>query len=391
MKWPTVKLGEVCNIIAGGTPKRSVQSYWGGSIPWVKISDMRAGEIVSTDECISEEGLNNSAAKLLPAGTVLISIFATIGRTACLKIQATTNQAIVGVIPKDHTSFDLHFLEYCLAHKADELKRKARGVAQDNINGSVLKATEIPLPPLSEQKRIAGILDAADALRAKRREALAQLDTLLQSTFLDLFGDPVTNPKGWEVKRLGDIAILENGDRSSKYPSGPEILEEGILFLSTKNIKNSQLILDTCQFISQQKFESLSRGKLQRYDLVITLRGTLGSCAVFDCNHNTGFINAQILILRSKETIHHVYLHSLIISAPMCDHFAQLATGAAVKQLTGKQIGNLPIPLPPLPLQQRFAAIVEQVEAQKTLMRAQLTELDTLFAALQQRAFNGEL
>ena len=264
-------------------------------------------------------------------------------------------------------------------------------VTVKHLSVKKLNEIKIPLPPLSEQKRIAGILDAADALRAKRREALAQLDTLLQSTFLDLFGDPVTNPKGWEVTRLGDTAILENGDRSSKYPSGTEILEEGILFLSTKNIKNSELILDTCQFISQQKFESLSRGKLQRYDLVITLRGTLGSCAIFDCDHNTGFINAQILILRSKETIHHVYLHNLIISAPICDHFAQLATGAAVKQLTGKQIGNLLIPLPPLSLQQRFTAIVEQVEVQKARMHAQLTELDTLFAALQQRAFNGEL
>jgi type I restriction enzyme S subunit len=259
-----------------------------------------------------------------------------------------------------------------------------------HVNRGEFLATTIPLPPLPEQKRIAGILDTADALRAKRRESLAQLDTLLQSTFLDMFGDPVTNRMGWKTFPLLKIADLENGDRSSNYPSGPEVVDEGILFLSTKNIADYHLSLDECQFITQDKFDSLSRGKLQRHDIVITLRGTLGSCAVFDCRFDTGFINAQLLIIRSRQ-VQPLYLHSLLRSHSMRDHFARSATGVAVKQLTAKQIGALVIPLPPLDIQHRFAAIVESVERQKTRLRAHLAELDKLFSSLQSRAFNGEL
>ena len=225
MSWPTVTLGDTCDIIAGGTPKRSEQSYWGGDIPWVKISDMLQDRIIKTDEAITQAGLDNSSTKLLPPGTLLVSIFATIGRTAVLECEAATNQAIVGVIPKKEGQFHNRFLEYNLQHKTTELKHKARGVAQANINGSILKATKVPLPPLAEQKRIAGILDAADALRAKRRDSLAELDTLLQATFLDMFGDPVSNPMGWEACRLGDqIEVLTDYHANGSY----KILKEHV-------------------------------------------------------------------------------------------------------------------------------------------------------------------
>jgi type I restriction enzyme, S subunit len=227
-------------------------------------------------------------------------------------------------------------------------------------------------------------------LRAKRRESLAQLDTLLQSTFLDMFGDPVTNPKGWDEVPLLSIAELENGDRSSNYPSGPDVIEQGVLFLSTKNIVDYHLALDECQFISQEKFDSLSRGKLRRNDIVITLRGTLGSCAVFDCQYETGFINAQLLIIR-PHGVDTQFLHGLLRSQPMRSYFARTATGVAVKQLTGKQIGALAIPVPPNDLQHRFAAIVESIKQQKARYLAYRVELDTLFAALQDLAFHGEL
>ncbi len=302
------------------------------------------------------------------------------------------NTSTIRFKPVDGVS-DLKFLRHWIDSRnfRVQISKLVTGSAQQNFGPSHLKATQIPLPPLAEQKRIAAILDAADALRTKRRESLAQLDALLQSTFLTLFGDPVENPMGWKVSSLRSFAELENGDRSSNYPSGPDVLDSGVLFLSTKNIYDNKLIFNNCQFISEKKFKSLSRGKLRRNDLVITLRGTLGSCAIFDCEFDTGFINAQIMIIRPSDRIISTYLHSLIVTDRMKRHFEELSTGVAVKQLTGKQIGGLAIPLPPLPLQQKFAAIVEAVERQKAAQRAHLAELDALFAALQHRAFRGEL
>jgi len=245
----------------------------------------------------------------------------------------------------------------------------------------------IPVPPLEEQRRIAAILDQAETLRTQRRQALAHLDTLTQSLFLDMFGDPVVNPKGFVITTLADVSKFENGDRSSNYPSGDDIKTEGVLFLSTKNIVASKLDLSKPQFITQEKFESLGRGKARSGDLIITLRGTLGSCCIFDCEEETAFINAQMMIIRPTAKVICRYLHSLLTSDEAKAHFDYIGRGAAVPQLTAGQLGELKVLLPPLPLQQTFATRIQAIESLKATHRAALAQLDALFASLQQRAF----
>ena len=139
-RWPTKLLGELCNVIAGGTPSRGHPEFYDGKIPWVKISDMLQGTVLRTEETISQLGLANSAAKLLPAGTILISIFATVGRTAVLGVEAATNQAIAGVIPKHMQTVSPAFLRLFLDYSVSDLIAKARGGAQLNINGKILKS-----------------------------------------------------------------------------------------------------------------------------------------------------------------------------------------------------------------------------------------------------------
>ncbi len=160
---------------------------------------------------------------------------------------------------------------------------------------------------------------------------------------------------------LGSVAELINGDRSSNYPSGDDIVQEGILFLNTKNISNNRLQLDDVNFISHGKFDSLGRGKLQKNDLIITLRGTLGSCCIFDGMYETGFINAQMMIIRTKEAVCEKYLLHYLIS--LNKYFKQIGSGSAVPQLTAKQLEDLKIPLPPLEEQKRITAILDKAEA----------------------------
>lgn len=395
MKWKKTDLGEVCTIIAGGTPKRSEPSFWEGEIPWVKISDMLQGRITKTEERITNEGLEQSAAKLLPAGTVLVSIFATIGRTATLGVQATTNQAIVGVIPKREDTFDLRFLEYCLENGAIDLKRRARGVAQANINGSVLKQLKIPLPPLEEQKRIAGILDAADRLRAQRRETLAQLDTLLQSTFLELFGDPVTNPKGWEVVKLGDnISIrggyaFKSGDILAKSDAGIPLIRIGEV--NRKEFDPRNMVKLPRSYLEKHPNYIVKRGQI-----VMSLTGTVGKDdygnAVFiDGSSDEYLLNQRVAEITPGDDIDPIYLVLLLAQPDVKRILTGRSRGVRQANISNKDVTNLRVPLPTLDLQRRFAAIVESVEKQKTRQRAHLAELDALFASLQSRAFNGEL
>ena len=390
MSWDSVAIGDLCKIIAGGTPKRSEARYWGGDIPWVKISDMLQGRITKTEESITEAGLNGSAAKLLPRGTLLVSIFATIGRTAVLEHDACTNQAIVGVIPKKPGKVDNRFLEYALQQKTIELNRVARGVAQANINGSVLKATHIPLPPLAEQKRIAAILDAADALRAKRRESLEQLDTLLQSTFLEMFGDPVTNPMGWDKSTVNEQFDLRNGVNFASDQKG-----RGILTVDVKNMYGGSALVDTGSVyrvaVKPNDEQILRGGDILFVRSSVKREGVGWACTFLPQDEQVTFCGFIIRARPLSDQFDSMFLVYYFRQGYVREQLISSAGQVAITNISQVNLGRLSIPTPPFELQQRFAAIVESVEQQKAAQRKHLEELDSLFASLQQRAFSGEL
>lgn len=171
-----VRLGDICEIQSGGTPARSKRDYWeNGTIPWVKISDIKGKHLENTEEFITDEGLKNSSAKVFPKGTILYTIFATLGETCILNIDAATNQAIAGITIKSD-GVHREYLYYYLSSLKSEVNQMGRGVAQNNINMSILRNLPIQLPPLDEQRRIAATLDKVTDLIAKRHQQLDKLD-----------------------------------------------------------------------------------------------------------------------------------------------------------------------------------------------------------------------
>ena len=212
----TVPLQQICDIQIGKTPSRSVPEYWGGELPWVTISDFAVGRIVTTTkERITRIGAANSGSKRIPRGTLLLSFKLSLGKRTISGCDLFTNEAIAALHILDHDAADRDYLYWVLG-SIDYDRLVDRAAKGKTLNKAKLKLLPIYLPPLAEQKRIAGILDAADALRAKRRETLAQLDTLIQSTFLDMFGDPATNPKGWMVTCVGDATQMGTGSTPSR-------------------------------------------------------------------------------------------------------------------------------------------------------------------------------
>lgn len=174
--WKWVRLGEIAKISAGGTPQRSIKKYWNGNIPWVKISDIpEHGLVLDTEEKITEEGLKNSSAKIFPRKTILFSIFATIAKVGILEIDAATNQAIAGIQIRNTKRADYKYLFYCLKNFGLSLFDVGRGMAQRNINQTILKNLKIPLPPLEEQKKIVAYLN-------RIRETVESLKKLQQRT-----------------------------------------------------------------------------------------------------------------------------------------------------------------------------------------------------------------
>ena len=220
-----VKLGDAITFRGGGTPSRDRAEFWADEIPWATVKDFKGLYLSEAQEAISSKGLASSASNLIPAGHVIIPTRMALGKAAINKIDLAINQDLRALIPK--MPIDSVYLLHAMLGLADEIQRNGSGATVKGITQAKLADMEIPLPPLAEQKRIAAILDAADALRAKRRAALAQLDALVQSTFLEMFGDPVTNPKGWDKLTLGKLAITKPNNgifrKNPEYSEGRDL------------------------------------------------------------------------------------------------------------------------------------------------------------------------
>jgi len=351
------------------------------------MSQSRSLEV--TKEAFSEKARRECNMKLVPAGTVLFSFKLSIGKVSIAARDLFTNEAIAALPVLDPSKLDTEYLARALEflNFSDAGNRAVMG---KTLNKAALKQIKIPLPPIAEQRRIAAILDQADALRRLCRQTASNLDALRQAIFHEMFGKAAASGR-FPASRLANLAELINGDRSSNYPSGSDIQQSGIPFLSTTNIKNGQLDLRSCNFITESKFSSLSRGKLMRKDIVVTLRGTLGQCALFDCEYETGFINAQMMIIRCSGDIMPRYLLEYLSLPSVQSRLKASNSGTAVPQLTAAQMKELEIIVPEIGSQEAFVKRLDHVDSLSRQCLAQSNEFDTLFASLQHRAFRGEL
>ena len=395
-RWPTVSLGELCSVTAGGTPARAVSSYFAGSIPWVKIGDMLQGEVSETEETITQSGLENSTAKLLPAGTVLISIFATIGRTAILGVDATTNQAIAGLTPYDPEILLPKYLRRYLDSTVEQLTSQARGVAQVNINSKILKEIEIPLPPPNAQRSVLEILDRSDELRAKRQQAITLLDDLARSIFLDMFGDPVSNMCRWPVAILGDLL---SGITSGKSPTCLDRSagdgEWGVLKLGaiTKCVYQPSANKALPSNISPDERYEVHPG-----DVLFSRKNTreLVAASAFVEETPTKLLLPDLIFrfeIRKDAPLIPRYLHKLLIQPSQRGKIQDLASGSAASMLniSKNRLSRVEIPLPPADLQREFSERIIMIERLIKSHHADLWELGRLFESLQARAFRNEL
>lgn len=387
-KWQKVKLGDVCEISSGGTPSRANYAYWQkGTIPWVKISDMNGRYIDKTEEMITQQGVDNSSAKLYKKGTLLYSIFASIGEVGILNIDATCNQAIAGLEPKYNIC--KNYVYYVLKALKHLVCKKGRGVAQNNINLSILKNIEIPLPPKDEQERIAKELDAVSDLLAKQKQLLTEQDTLIKATFYDMFGDTVTNDKGWTIEKLEKLGTCKNGINFNKE-------EQGIrcYLLNVGDFQNHS-VLDKITYFSEVVLKKMPDDDyfLKSGDIVFVRsngnKNLVGRCvAIYQQDNKVLYSGFCIRFRIKQDDITTKYLLYYFKD----DNIRKLLVGrgANIQNLNQKVLHQLNIPVPPLSLQQKFADIVEQIEAQKQKIKSAITKTETLFNALMAKYFDEE-
>ena len=372
-------LGEICEVISGGTPSRARKEFWeNGDIPWIKIGNLKGKYVNESDECITKLGLENSATKLLPRGTILYSIFATLGETGILSIEACTNQAIAGIIINDKMQVSTEYLYYFLKSKKKKVNNIGRGVAQNNINISMLKGFKILLPEYVIQCKMVDIFDKIENIIEMRKAELESLDKLVRARFVEMFGDPVKNTKGWQVKRLEELSIQINSGNTPKGGSSVYV-DEGIAFFRSQNVWKDRLEMEDIVYISNDTHVSMKRSSLKNGDILMTKTGrintensSLGRAALYVGEDDKANVNGHVYFIRLKPEVNNKFILRILVSVEYRDLIRSVCVGGIDKrQLNKEHIENFPIICPPDNLVDKYIELVGHIDKSKLLSVSQ--------------------
>ena len=383
MKWPTGALDSIAIL-----DRQSIHpSEADTATPYLGLEHLDGDGGINCVQTVGSAALKSNKFQFSDRHVLFGKLRPYLRKIAKPEFSGVCSTDIIPILPKAGVSRDYLYYFLRIPDTVNLATSRCSGVNLPRLRPTQLASFQVPLPPLAEQKRIAGILDAADALRAKRREVLAQLDTLLQSTFLDMFGDPVTNPMGWEVVSVGDeIDFLTSGSRGwAKYYA-----EDGDTFIRIQNLKGGQLELGDIAFVNAPESAEARRTRVAPGDVLLSITADLGRSAVVPDGIAKAHINQHLAILRFGR-LNPVFVSYQLASKGGQVQFDRLNREGVKAGLNFNDVKGIRLTNPPLSLQHRFAAIVESIERQRARQRAHLAELDTLFASLQSRAFRGDL
>lgn len=396
MSWPLVKLGELVTIKGGGTPSKKIEEYWNGDIPWASVKDLKSNEISKTVDTITELGVNNSATNVIPAGTILTATRMALGKFAINTIDMAINQDLKALFINDNKIVDRDFLIRFLESKAQFIDSEGKGATVKGITLDFLKSLEIPLPPLDEQKRIAAILDKADAIRRKRQQAIKLADDFLRSVFLDMFGDPVTNPKGWEVKPIKNGLKEVKSGWSAKGESFPcKEGEVGVLKISAvtsgvfKPLEN--------KFVKRELTEGKKLVFPSKGDLLFSRANTrelvAATCIVTESRKDVFLPDKLWKVTADSSLLLPEFLHFMIQQPRFKNSLTSQATGTSGSMLNiskAKFENSMGI-YPSIEMQAKFKAVFWKVNSLLEVINISSSKLSDGFNSLSQKAFAGEL
>ena len=388
-----VELQECCRIINGSTPSRNKKEYWDGDILWFTpkdLSGLKSKYIEESPECITLDGYNSCSTTMIPSGSLLFTSRAPIGHLAINKKEACTNQGFKTLVPNEEV--DVEYLYYVLKKNVPQLQDLGNGATFKELSKATISKFKIPLPPLEEQKKIAAILDAADDYRQKTKALIDKYDQLTQSLFLDMFGDPVTNPKGWDITTIGAMFKVKGGKR---LPKGSVYSDEKTdhPYLRVTDFQRNGIKSSDLRYISKEIHSKISRYILKSEEVYISIAGTIGLAGFIPEKLNGANLteNAAKFCALPGTHVLKEYLSYYLNSSFTQANIKSKTMAVGVPKLAIFRIEELPYINAPIHMQQRFVERINQIEKQKQQAEASLVKAEDLFNSLLQKAFKGEL
>lgn len=377
------RLGDICTVVSGSTPKTGVAEYWDGTVKWITPAELNEDSFYITDSVrhITEEGKEKTGLSYLPKGTVILSSRAPIGKTAIAGCEMCCNQGFKNLICSDAVYNE--YLYFFLKSKTDYLNSLGRGATFKEISKSIVEKIEIPLPNIEKQHQIVKELKATRSLIAHRKQQLTKLDELVKARFVEMFGDPINNSMNYPKTQLGKICDVRDGTHDS-----PEYYNVGYPLVTSKNVTGGKIDLSTCNMISENDYKKIcERSKVDKGDIIMPMIGTVGKPVIVDIEQEFAIKNVALIKFYDSTPVLSAYIKTLLES----DYFDRAVIGkvrgGTQKFIALGDIRKLEIVLPDLECQKAFSTFVEHVDKQKRTVQQGLDNLELLEKALMQEYF----
>jgi type I restriction enzyme S subunit len=381
--WKKYKIKDIGAVVTGNTPPKNEPENYDGDLPWIKPPDLDNGMFVSTSvDTISEFG--RKKIRSLPKGSILVSCIGNIGKVAIAECELCTNQQINSIIP-NREIVDSVFIYYAIKRIRPKLEEAASSFVVPLLNKTDFSNIELSFPPLPTQKKIAAVLEKAEKLREWRKEADGLTDWFLKSTFLEMFGDPIRNPKKWELVTLAKVGSLKRGKSKHRPRDAPELLGGPYPLIQTGDVVNSGGYIGKYD----QTYSELGLNQSKMWPsgtLCITIAANIAKTGIL--TFDSCFPDSVVGFIPYNNTKTEYIQFWLSFLQKMLE---ETAPESAQKNINLEILSNLNIPFPPFDLQQKFASIVQRVEQVRQHQKESKQQIDHFFNVLMQRAFSGEL
>ena len=380
------RLEELFDLQMGKTPSRSVTEYWeSGNNKWISIADLsKCGKyIYDTKECLSDIAVSESGIKQIPANTVVMSFKLSIGKTAITSEPMYSNEAIMSFRDRKLVQLLPEYIYYLLLSKNwDDGTNKA--VMGKTLNKATLSKVKVNIHSMQEQQEIVYVLNQATALIELHQQQLQKLDELVKARFVELFGDPISNPHGFDKVDLSELADIKIGPFGSLLHKG-DYIEGGYALLNPSHIIDGKIAPDSELTVSREKYEELSAYHLKAGDVVMGRRGEMGRCAVVPCD---GYLcGTGSLLIRTKGDVTADYIQKIISFPSFKKAIEDMAVGQTMPNLNVPIVSRFQIIKPPIEVQHSYYAFVEQTDKSKVAVQKSLDEAQLLFDSLMQQYF----